>query len=329
MKTVFIPPIVDYGFLKQLPQQIADQFHKAGYRVIFCGIQQNFYHKREIKENFIVYSSANYALKEIEEQKIKIDILYNTWAKNYNYIEMLQPKVSIYHSCDSFDEWKTFEPKIMELSDLVFCTSQYIYDMRKKQHDKVFLCRNGCNEDMIDLKEYVIYEQMKFVKRPIFCFCGAIGKWVSTYLMKKIADEFYTIMAGLEFGKSRPKNINYLGEMTHDNLINLYYNCDFGLLPFDTKQEVTLAANPIKMYEYLACGLPVLATSWAETEQTSLKDVIFTAKTKEQYFTHASNMALLSESDRTELKHECFKIAKDNTWEKRFEIIQKELIKYV
>lgn len=326
MKTVFIPPIVEWNFLKQLPQQIAEQFHKRGYRVIFCGTQQSYFLKREVKENLFVYSSGQHALLDIAEQKIKIDIIYNTWAKNTNYIDILKPDVAIYHSCDSFNEWKSMEPTMLKKADLVFCTSEYLYDLRKNEHDKVFLCRNGCNEEMIGMSEFTSYENLKFVKRPIFCFSGAIGQWISTYLMRKIAERYYTIFAGIEFGKTLPQNIVSYGTLNHENeLTNFYRNSDFGILPFDIKQEITLAANPIKLWEYLACGLPVLSTSWIETEISELNDVVFAADTMEQFIEYADEMAMLSQSQLLELRQECFKIARNNTWEKRFQIIQKEI----
>jgi teichuronic acid biosynthesis glycosyltransferase TuaH len=325
MKTVFIPPIVDYNFLKQLPQQIADQFYKNGYRVIYCGIQDNMHMKREIKENFFVYSSGSFALQDIKDQRIKIDIMYNTWAKNHNYVDILNPTLNIYHSCDSFEQWKQYEPLMISKSDLIFCTSKFLYDIRKNQHDKVYLCRNGCNSEMIEKSEYEVLDKLKFVKHPIFCFAGAIGVWVSTYLLKKISDKYFTCFAGIEFGKDLPKNINTIGWLDHKRLIDFYYNCDFGLLPFNLKNEISKAANPIKLWEYLACGLPVLATSWEETELDIFKDVVYTADTEQGFLELSDSMALLNDKEICELKQECFNIARQNTWEKRFEIIQREI----
>ena len=39
-----------------------------------------------------------------------------------------------------------------------------------------------------------------------------------------------------------------------------------GLIPFDvdTQPDLVNTIHPLKLYEYLACGLPVVATSWSE-----------------------------------------------------------------
>lgn len=324
MKTVFIPPIVNWTFLRQLPQQIASQFAKNGYRVLFCNERAfaNDLKKVEVEPNLTVYPNIEYALHEINKLKIDIDIFYTTAAMTYKYVEQVKPKMVLYHSCDSFDQWKKIEPQMIEIADIIYCTSKYIYDLRKSQHDKVYLVMNGCNEDMIDKKDYVISDTLKFVKSPICIFSGACGWWVSTYLIRNVAKEYYTILLGQEFGRKMPDNVMYQPSLLHEQMTNYLYNTNIGLLPFNVKLEVTQAANPIKMWEYMACGLPVVSTKWAETDREELKDVVWTAETDEEYMEIVKKYASASDSYKEEIKEVCFEIARNNTWEKRFEIIE-------
>ena len=37
-------------------------------------------------------------------------------------------------------------------------------------------------------------------------------------------------------------------------------NCDLGIIPYETKHEFAKYSNPMKAYEYLASGLPVVST---------------------------------------------------------------------
>lgn len=327
MKTVFIPPIVNWNFLKQLPQQMAEQFSKNGYRVLYCNERSTIDLKKvEVKKNLIVYPNFEYALYEIERQKIKIDIFYTTAAITYKFIEKVKPEVVLYHSCDSFDQWKPIEHKIIKAANIIFCTSQFIYNMRKKQHDKVYLVENGCNENMIG-RSVEKTESFKFIKRPICVFSGACGWWVSTFLIRNVAKEFYTILVGHEFGKKVPDNVQMIKAMDHDKLVNYLYNMDIGLLPFNTKLEVTQAANPIKLWEYLACGLPVIATDWVETNREDLENVVYIAKKDEDFVELIDEYSKLSYMDKLHIKEECFKIARQNTWEKRFLIIKNSLHK--
>jgi hypothetical protein len=327
LKTVLIPPILRWGMLKQLPQQIAQQFVKHGYQVIFLENPNNGFNKIEVEPNLFVYGNANQFLTEFNEGRIRIDVLYNTWAKNYNWVNLVKPKVTIYHSCDSFDDWKIYENQMMEYADIILCTSQFLYDLRKSNHKNVHLVRNGCSDEFLD-SEWSIPPEMKFIKPPIFNFTGACGAWVSTYLLKKIANDYATVFIGTKFGKEVPDNLFNFGVKEHDALINYYYSSDICLLPFTTNSEITQAACPIKLYEYLSCGKPVLTTEWAETSLDTLEGVVFPAKTNEDFIELGHELAKMTEDDKAKIAIKAKAIARNNTWEKRFEQIQIEINKF-
>jgi len=325
MKTVFIPPIVNSSFLRQLPQQMASQFAKHGYKVYFCNERAGINLKKvEVEKNLTVYPNWEYFYHEFKTQNIKIDIMYNTAAKNYEYSDLVKPEYNIYHSCDSFQEWKNYEPHMLKRANIVLCNSEFIYNIRKNQHENVYLVRNGCNESYINM-DYTIYNNLKFVKPPICVFSGACGVWVSTYLIKKTAEEYFTYFVGMSFGKAIPENVNFQPVLEHHEMMNFLNNMDVGLLPFNTKSEITQAANPIKLWEYLASGLPIVATDWNETNREELKNVVFPTNDKEEFLSNIQKIANMSDIDKKCLKEECFKIAKNNTWEIRFNVIEKQI----
>jgi glycosyltransferase involved in cell wall biosynthesis len=214
---------------------------------------------------------------------------------------------------------------MIKVADIIYCTSDYIYNLRKKQHNKVYLVQNGCNKEMINKKNYKKIESFKFLKRPVCIFSGACGWWVSTYLIRNVAKEFYTIVIGQEFGKKIPENVHKQHSLPHEKMIDFIYNTDIGLLPFNTKLEVTQAANPIKLWEYMACGLPVVSTKWNETDKKELEDVVFVANNDKDFVELIEQYSRLSFLDKQDIKQKCFKIAENNTWEKRFEIINNSL----
>lgn len=319
-KTVLIPPIVNFSILKQLPQQMAEQFAKNGYRVIFCNESQDGVIHR-INENLITTGNFQEIINDVKSGRLKIDILYNTWAKHYDLVDVLKPSLTIYHSCDSFDDWKIYEQKMINRSDVILCTSQYIYDIREKQHNNVHLCRNGCdssffNTELRNIPEISQLEGMKFG------MIGACGIWVSTYLMRNLAKKYNTFFVGSEFGKSIPNNVINLGLKEHKELAHYYGALDVSLLPFNTKSEIVQACNPIKLYESLAVGVPVLATSWSETRIDEFDGVVFCAENDDDYTELADHLANLSNTEKQIISSKAISIAKNNTWEKRFEIIQ-------
>jgi len=322
---VFVPPICNWNFLKQLPQQMSEQFAKNGYKVIFCNERIVGEPKMQNPvENVYVFANAEHALSYIRQNDIKIDIIYNSAAKNYKFVDALKPRVTIYHSCDSFDEWKKLENFMISRADIILCTSEFLYNIRNGQHPNAHLVRNGCNEAMINASYYK-EEKLKFIQKPICVFSGAIGNWVATYLIRNTAKHFYTTIIGVEFGKTVPDNCMFFKAVEHKRMIDFLNNMDIGLLPFVTKKEVTQAANPIKLWEYLACGLPVIATDWAETNREELKDVVLVAKTDDEYVELIQEYNSFSEDKQLEIKNKCYEVARNNTWESRFKDLQKAL----
>jgi glycosyltransferase involved in cell wall biosynthesis len=61
-------------------------------------------------------------------------------------------------------------------------------------------------------------------------------------------------------------NVHFLGRKEHQLLPSYSKGFDVAILPF-VINELTLAANPLKVREYLAAGLPVVATPIPEVER--------------------------------------------------------------
>lgn len=64
----------------------------------------------------------------------------------------------------------------------------------------------------------------------------------------------------------RMKNVHFLGPRCHDRVPGVLRRMDVGLIPF-VVNEFTRAINPLKVYEYLAVGLAVVASRLPELER--------------------------------------------------------------
>lgn len=323
MKNVLIPPICNWSFLKQLPQQIATQFARNGYRVYFCNQTLLNRSMEEIEPNLFLCHNYQDLINDIKNKRLKIDILYNTWARNENWVDLVNPAITIYHSCDSFDEWKPYEKKMLDKSDIVLCTSAFIQRLREKEHDNVYLVRNAVDSSLLH-NDYETVEEINKLPKPVFAFVGAIGVWVSTYLMKSVANKYTTVFVGAEFGKPCPSNVINLGVKSHSDLIHYYNSVDAFLLPFNTKSEITQAACPIKLYEYLSTGKPIISTSWEETEvfNTPEEKIIFTANDNDEFMKQVDYVANMTQQEKDILSAKSKLIVFNNTWEQRFSIIE-------
>ncbi|MMZ63160.1 hypothetical protein D1872_253980 [compost metagenome] len=182
------------------------------------------------------------------------------------------------------------------------------------------LVRNACPSDYIG-KKAIKPKEFESLTSPIIIFSGAVGSWVNTRLLRKVAEKYTTVLVGKEFGKECPSNVINLGTKTHDELYNYYAYSDVCLLPFDTKQEVTQAACAIKMFEHMAAGKITVATKWSETEL--YPGSVLAAESEEEFLTYVNRAVEIS--NNSFYTNRSLQYARENTWEKRFEIIHNVL----
>lgn len=109
------------------------------------------------------------------------------------------------------------------------------------------------------------------LKRPIAVYVGAMEDWFDVDLVNKAAHalpDMSFVMIGdasrLRFA-SLP-NIHCIGRVQHSELPAYLWNADVGIIPFDVQNHAALvnSINPLKLYEYMACGLPVVSVGWDE-----------------------------------------------------------------
>jgi len=64
------------------------------------------------------------------------------------------------------------------------------------------------------------------------------------------------------------KNLFILGPRPYDELPGYLQHANVGLIPFDAVNHRNLvrSIHPLKLYEYLASGLPVVAVEWEELQ---------------------------------------------------------------
>src|SRR5205085_3820715 len=119
-------------------------------------------------------------------------------------------------------------------------------------------------------------EDLKGAPGPIIGFWGLIADWVDLQLIRHVADAFSggtVVLLGDSKTNTKPldgaRNIRVLGRKPYADLPRYAKAFDVALMPFKVN-ELTLAANPLKVREYLAAGLPVVSTAIPEVERLEL-----------------------------------------------------------
>jgi len=182
------------------------------------------------------------------------------------------------------------ERRLMEKSKLVIVSSSRLYETKSRYHPNTFLVthgvdvahfRNAClpataaPQDCLDLRH------------PVIGFFGLIADWVDLEIIRYLAasrPEWSFLLIGevqtdVSALREMP-NVHLLGRRSYQSLPAYCKAFDVAILPF-VVNELTLAANPLKVREYLAAGLPVVATPLPEIVR--LNSLLRTARTQEEF----------------------------------------------
>lgn len=156
------------------------------------------------------------------------------------------------------------ERLVLERVSEVTCSSTQLVTKFGQFGKDVELVRNGfAMEDE--------YREMRKTPPPktIFGYVGTIGSWFDWAAIISLANanpsSEIQIMGPVHSPPSQklPSNISLLGQKPNKEARRHMRDFSFGLIPFKDN-PLTHSVDPIKFYEYLASGVPVLTTLFGE-----------------------------------------------------------------
>ncbi|GIP44130.1 glycosyl transferase [Paenibacillus sp. J45TS6] len=159
--------------------------------------------------------------------------------------------------------------------DIVFATSQSLYEKRKSINTATYYSANVADFDHFSqarTKKYEIPMELKKLQGPIIGFIGAISGYKLDYqLIYEIAqsnpDKNFVFIGQVGEGDPKTnvsliqqlKNVYLIGPKPYEELPRYLRHFDVCLLP-NNLNEYTKNMFPMKFFEYLAAGKPVVMT---------------------------------------------------------------------
>jgi len=210
----------------------------------------------------------------------------------------LGERLVIYHCVDEYAQFTgtdkaailDMERWLMEKADLVIVSSSRLYESKHRYNANTFLVTHGVDVAHFRsacLPATVAPEDCPELRHPVIGFFGLIADWVDIGIIRYLAasrpDWSFLLIGEVETdtaGLQGLPNVHLLGRRNYQSLPAYCKMFDVAVLPF-VVNELTLAANPLKLREYLAAGLPVVATQLPEV--VKLNGLVRTARTQEEF----------------------------------------------
>lgn len=274
--------------------------------------------------------NLNYRLKSNDFDNV--DILWLTNPKYYYLTKTVKFKKLIYRCADDVCAFKEacrsmpyFEEKIIKEADTVFVTAHDLLEKKKMIRNDLVYLPNGVELNNFIRDKYCVPKEYLNNSRNKCIYVGAIDSWFDLNLILFCADkleniDFYLIgPSKIDISElNKFNNIHILGKKNYKDIPNYLQNSDVGIIPFKVN-NLTNSITPIKLYEYMSVGLNVVSTNFKEINY--INSPAFIARNYNQFCDYIVQ-AVENKDKNREIN---IRFAKENTWEKRFEEIQKLL----
>jgi glycosyltransferase involved in cell wall biosynthesis len=212
------------------------------------------------------------------------------------------------------------EIALLEAADLVVASARLLEEDAGRLNANTCYIPNGVDIEAFSPNETSENPLKNLnLNHPVIGYFGALDFWFDVDLIYFTARDhpdwtFVIIGSGPEDIRklSKLENIILVGEVSYRSLPPYLYQFDVCMIPFRSL-PVTAATNPVKVYEYLAAGKPVVVTGLPELK--AISDVVYWAASPPE-FEQCIRQAISQDSDKKREQRRDF--AKQNTWQDRF-----------
>ncbi len=266
----------------------------------------------------------------IKNEEIKNFIFINSFNFHYPDVgKLLKPALMIYHCIDPlitpYDLKHGFvsELKLVKNSDAVICTSKALYLEKKQVNDHSYLLPNAADlshsSKALD-PSLPVHPKLADIPTPIIGYFGSIERRIDYDLMQKVINknpDKSFVFAGPVISEHTPAwlhqttNVFLTGQIPYNEMPQMIKGFAVAIIPFK-KDEVSATIFPLKLFEYLGAGKPVIITNFNPDLSDYTKETVIFCSDAEA-FSNAINDEL--NSDTEQKLNERMKVANENTWE--------------
>lgn len=264
----------------------------------------------------------------------KDPILLTYLPNTIDMLGRLGEKLLVYDCVDEHSAFQGFNPdlvrqmeiELLQRSDLVLVTAQPLYDDKSRYAREIHILRNAADVKHFSTaqdKNLPIPLDVKDIPKPVLGFIGRIKEWIDLDLIRQVAiarPDWSIVMVGpveIDADITNLKelaNVYFVGSKSKEELPGYLKKFDVCLNPFKIS-KLSQAVNPLKFYEYLASGKPIVSTPMPEMEM--LETLVEIGEGKDGVIA-AIERALNDNPEKTWAR---LNLAAEHSWEQRVETL--------
>ena len=258
------------------------------------------------------------------------------------YVDLLKPRHVVYHVYDQYDlmpgwnsELEEWERRLLRRADLVFCASEMMARaLKEKVPRRIEVLPNAADVDAFFEAAQARLEpdDLAAIPHPRIGWTGSLHPQIDFGLIAALARRrpdwnFVFVGNKVSYSEARAEqqyqecrqlgNVHILGYKDHREVPPYVVGMDVNMMCYRLSDETWIKANsPLKLYEYLAAGRPVVAANLPSVQH--LSDVVRVADGVDDW--EASIEEALREGGRG-TPDERRAIAAENSWDQRAETL--------
>lgn len=349
---VIVFPFVDWKFRIQRPQHLSMQLARHGHRVFFISItfapvipsgkftivytpEQGVYvcqlqcpapfpsvHTDTLldKQKCAIVEALSELCDSFNARPFVSVVHHPFWLP---VVEEMDDGLLVYDCMDlhrgfdlASDDMEREEVRLINAADVVTVSSEPLREFIGRHRDATII-RNAAEVSFFSKKpDHLAYDS----GRPVVGYFGAIWGWFDMRLVIAAA-RFYPdwdfVLVGSTVDCDREEadkvsNVHFFGEVPYESLPGWLHSFDVCMIPFKIT-ELTLHTNPVKLYEYLSAGKPIVATPLPELSMVS--EYLHLADSEEAFVQRLSEA--MGESRDPALARRRAEWAQQHTWANR------------
>ena len=271
---VYLPTWAHWDVMRQRPQYLLSAFTAAGHPVYFVDNSE-----RGVRQEGGVTICGS--LRDVPRSGV---IIYLHFAPLRHLIDNFEDAAVVYDVLDDLSIYDSEEmglpegrkvrshhPALMERADVVLVSNQVLSERHRDERPDLIVVSNGVDPEAFgEPVQRPSDLPPSEPGSPIIGYHGMISTWFDFDLMEGVMRErpdWRFVLVGpidpevaqrVEALQGR-LNVTVLGERASDAMPGYVQGFDVGVIWFEVDQ-MTEGVTPLKMYEYLAAGVPCVAT---------------------------------------------------------------------